>query len=294
VFDTAGRLSNTFGRRGQGPDELSNISGIIVSSGDSILVRHGRRFSLFSPSFVFQRQIAVPADNNPAIFPLPSGAFLFTSLPTDPPSQRRLYQLTGSSGDSIAAFGPLARRDPNCASCNTRTPVAAAYGRVWVLTPRYELEAWLETGEMVASVSVAGSPWYDTSTTGFRSSPLEPPRTRITGVAVLDSNTIAVFGLRAAESWRPPPAAKVSTGSIGGIAVTVQRGAPEDIARAAARENDTFVDLIDLTRRAIVATGRFKEQTVLSLGGELAYSQRVDSLGVVHYDVWRLNIRRQP
>ena len=67
------------------------------------------------------------------------------------------------------------------------------------------------------------------------------------------------------------------------------------------RTSDPFKELARLhtgaqkerTCRAIVSTGRFREQTLVPIGGDLAYSQRIDADGIVHFDVWRFVATRQ-
>jgi hypothetical protein len=163
---------------------------------------------------------------------------------------------------------------------------------IWTAQPyRYILEGRRESGSLFARVAVVGSTWFDTTDAKPRRGPGERPGTRLVAAHVVAANTIAVYGRRTSEAWRSP-AEFLTPALVGGKRIAVRPAGDVDANRAQDRENDTFIDIIDLSRRAIVATARFREQSLQPMGRNLAYSRRVDADGIVHVDIWRLVVRR--
>jgi hypothetical protein len=78
---------------------------------------------------------------------------------------------------------------------------------------------------------------------------------------------------------------------IGGRSATVVRAnspASTALMLATARNNSTVVDIIDPARRQLLASVTFEEELYTSIGGGLFAVRRINTDGVITFDVYRL------
>ena len=61
IFDSAGSYLGSFGQRGEGPGEFSEIRGLELGPGDTLYVLHADRISIFSPEHTFVRSTSSSA-----------------------------------------------------------------------------------------------------------------------------------------------------------------------------------------------------------------------------------------
>jgi len=83
VFDSTGRHEYSFGRRGEGPGEFQNLSGVFEYSGDSLAAYDGglRRITVFSESSGSHRTILNEVEGNYWVFGLlRNGPFMLYDL----------------------------------------------------------------------------------------------------------------------------------------------------------------------------------------------------------------------
>jgi hypothetical protein len=289
-FDSTGRFIRAIGRQGEGPGEFSRIRSLAIGPGDTLFVRHGSRVSVFSPSFRFVRITPLPTGPFFHLLPLASGNLLYAASLNGPDSWQSVFHLIAAHGGVISSFGRAPPSDSGCTPCIARTPTLGQSGRVWAVQPyRYIVETWTESGALTSSYAVRNSTWFESTDAGVRAGANERPKTFLFAVHAIPQNRVLVFGRRATAAWRPVNAAAGSI-VLGGVRATVSATADRNPAAAMQEEFDTFIDVIDLAKRAVVATGQFSAQSLTPIAPGIVYSRRFDADGIVCYDIWRVDV----
>ena len=275
VYDSAGRLTGTFGRHGQGPGEFQRMLYAFVGTGDSIYAydHSSARMTVVTPELRFARSI--PAPHAP-VFALRDGSFIIAQQIRTPenanfPLHRMLADgsIARSFGGSGLTYRPDIRRRIG------RGVGPGRDGTVWsVVHGRYVLERHDPiSGARLDSIAIR-SPWFresDRSGNDLHDRP-EPV---LEHVWEDSRGFVWVLGREADPDWRP--------------ALT-----PRDYDGPYDRDAtyDWILDVIDPDDGRIVASRRLPTYPRVRHPAYSTITLGPDSTEVTHH-VWRLSLALQ-
>jgi hypothetical protein len=285
VYGKNGGLVRTLGRLGGGPEEFS-FPGLYIVPGvaDTLLIVQERQLKVYSPDLRYVRSIPLPggAFGNPIA--LPDGRILFpSSIPTSELAGKPLHLLT-PAGERLGSFGGD-ELNPRCPSCMIRYLARAARtGTIWSLRQdEYRLEEWSPNGTALRTIAVSGSSWFpDWVSEQLRSGQgrIGPATPAFVGFWVEDATGyVWAVGLAPRDGR-----IELKAGTRRGVIA----GQPSNSEAQAVRT--TIVDVIDPSRRIVLASYRFDGRIMGVASPGVLYSRREDKDGYVSIDLWAAHL----
>lgn len=286
VFDSIGRPTGSFGRRGGGPGEFLSANTPIVPLRDGkVAVLQPNGIQLFAADLQFLRSVPFRATVMGNVLAFADSVLLVPGLiPTQAKAGFPLHS-QGLDERSRASFGSLDSADDarRCVSCLARyISYALRTDEVWVAHHySYVLERWRRDGQLLERVSVPHSSWFPRAIgEGLESGTLKP------------NNTVPVVsGL-----WQAPDGLLFVLGSAharGKIRREPANARPgvtrQQLADSSSRVN--VIEVIDPVRRIVVASTRFFAPPFFQYVGDGLFFTRVeDDEGVVRLELWRASL----
>jgi hypothetical protein len=285
MYDRSGRLVRTFGRRGGGPGEFEQISGIKVGPGDSLWVydRSLSRMTLLDPTASrFVRSFPIRIPSLAPWVPIPDGRVVFTGefAATTPDGFGRPFHIYNPVTRLLRSFG---EGDKNytrgAARPADRLIPALAPERVWLARQRrYEVELW-DTGGKRHLILARPAQWFrpwDGNEIDWR---VDRPQPQVVSVGSDSAGWLWVQIQRASPNWRPVPGVRRYSAMAGPPA-----GHPRPFAFT--------IDVIDPATRRLVFSSEVDQPGAL-LGAQLIAKPVMTEMGIIYYDVFRF-VLEQP
>lgn len=273
VYDSAGTLIRTVGRRGQGPGEFTVIRNIRVGNGDTVYVADGGQpVRVLSPVLEHRRSMpSARALDAPGA--LQRTAFLRTGeiLVQTTPNTIQVLRADGATVRSLAI--PVTGGDRPCAGCERRwlAPAREA-GRFWsTVSNRYEIDQFDLQGRHHLRL-VRRASWFEPwrALTGDRPTPYAR--------AIREDSE----GLLWVQTIVPDPAPRpLSPAESTRVLYPAMLG----------RLWDGVLEVIDPRSGALLASRRLPEYFDF-VGGDLLVTSNEDADGIVTMHVWRAAFRR--
>lgn len=279
VFGPEGTLTGTIGRSGDGPGEFGMIAYHLVDESDSLFVFDmlARRLTVFSPTDAVVRTERMPLRNESVHGAVRFGPREWVLAHVIPTSERSGYPLhLIESGRIVRSFGSENPRVlPDWPSLNVRYVTAGAGHTVWSVQPdRYEVELWDLDGSL-QGVLRRDALWFPPREQRGRAMGQEPPDPRVQAVRALANGHLALLVSVSDSEWRPR---SWEAGEFGPQGTGYEQN-----------EYDTVLEIIDPSSGRLISSGRHPEFMFEFLSDDLVVSRRVDDLGLLYMDVWRMN-----
>jgi hypothetical protein len=287
LFDRAGKLLESGGRKGQGPGELSHPGPVAIGSGDSVFVYQRGGIDVFGPDLRYARNFAVKDVSVALLAVLTIGDLVFFS--PSRPGQPFLHTVS-RQGTRISSFGvpslPLNAQD-SCTGCRVRLIAqASAPDEFFAISPNeYRIERWSSKGNLRQQFPVTAL-WFPpgrvpSAPYGIR------PNPSITGISRGDDGVLWIRGAVANERWKAPVTV---TGYVGGVRVVSPAPASGDTPDVSGYT--TVIDAIDSATGRLLATVRYDGELVHLLPSGHAYANGEDANGFATLKIWKLELRR--
>jgi hypothetical protein len=280
-FDRGGRFLDAFARRGEGPGEQYAVSRIRVGAGDTLYVLDALRATVnrYDASGRFVDLIRVPMHVHDFV-PLGGRQLVTMGLLRTRASAGYPLHLVNDSRlmSSFGADEPRLMPGAKEAWLFRQLAPGVIDGQVWSAHSRaYVIEAWDLQGNRTDRLTRT-APWFwewdeILALTGSR-----PPYPMIRSIVQDADGLLWVMINVADENWRPLPRGYVR----------MERPVPRDQDN---RLYDTIIEVIDPSRREVIAHGRF-DPRFIRMHGEYLYSYEEDEIGVPIYTIWRVRIER--
>ncbi len=273
MFGGDGAFQRYIGRAGHGPGELEGVTSLVVDSGDSLFVMDFDAVVLFSPAASLVREYRRPPGSRGLFFTsLGDGRIVMGNYAHSTPA----LLLVDAQSNLVRSFGRTLTRssyDPDrlqfaLARGNNGDIIAAQ------MNNQYVIDIWDTTGVLRRRLERQAGwfpPWSRQATPRREGDPAPRPMPHISHVFVDSHNRLWSSGLVAERRWRP--------------LATI----PE--VRDLRRQYDTIIEVIDLSSDRLILSQRFDEALFLLDGGLLA-SMSEDEDGLLHYLIWRAEIRQ--
>lgn len=274
VYDTAGRLITTVGKRGSGLGEFQFAGAPLIGPGDTVHVGDARlgRISVFSPDYQFIRTVAPAHPRMQPQLVRSDGRYLVARQIPTPSEAGYPMHVLGPDGALHRSFGAdTAQYRPDLARFLDRAVGRGSDGSVWAFPPgRYLLEQWdPDSARLLRRLSVAPA-W-------FRESPFWPPDETqrpvpSMGGVVEDGNGVLWVLIRdAATDWEAPPRANTER--------AVSRSEYD-------RTYDWVLEAVASEDGRVLASRRFNSPLYLNSASGLITSSRDSTGATVIWDVW--------
>jgi hypothetical protein len=288
VFDSTGKLLATFGRRGTGSGDLASFFEAVIGPGDSIhTFEHLGKHSVFAPdSFSFVR--SSPSPDVSSVVALGKGRFAaviryppdYKESPTDD-EMTRLSKATLLQYSSIAVLGGqnkelnvlgrphlddhgrLAEPQPVTRAALCASPAGTMWSpflrlfKDYLDSPPYRMEEWSSEGKLLRTITHAAD-W------GRQPRNMVQPFSHVRWCSVDSDGRLWIY-------------ATIANPDIG------DRLSHKNMFR-------TVVEVIDLTRRVVIASQVFPEQFLGVLDGQRAFLLRENPGGERSIDVLQLQV----
>ena len=273
IYDSLGRLTQAFGKRGPGPGEFRWITDIRIGPADSILIADQRNnLQWFTPDLRYHRGVRVPNPGSFGLALVQDDGTIIMQMRND-----RLIVIspTGAVRDTIRSTSatPAGR----CAECEIRrlAPAAGA-GRFWsTIANRYEIELLDSAGKVLRTLSRRPgwfAPWDFVRVTP--GSERQPPLPRMGKVREDPDGLLWVAVTVADAQWTyVPPGVFTHT--------------------ADNRETDVMLAVIDPKTGELLAERRLPGAIGFIGRGDLVFTATDHEDGYVLADIWRVRLRRR-
>lgn len=273
VFGVDGAFEKYVGRAGRGPGELTAISRLRVGLGDSLYVMDADGVALFSPEGTYVREYRRPTGSRGFVFAaLLDGRVLMGNYRPNLPAMLLVDQRSNvvrSFGMQLSAADYDADRLQYLLDLGPGGTFFAAQ-----VNYRYVIDIWDTTGVLRRRLErhAAWFPaWSRVASPRRETDPPPRPMPRVVGILADSNNLLWVGGIVADPRWRPvatfPPVGELS------------------------RQYDTIIEVIDLRAGRLVVSDRFDDMLILVAPG-LVRSLSEDDDGLLHYHIWRAEVRR--
>jgi hypothetical protein len=281
VHDSTGQFLRYIGRPGEGPGEYRRVMAITVGDDDTLFVLDPRlnRLTTLSP-------VTYDVVTTKTLAPGNVIAGSVIRLQHDQLVVNSMFQTRESIGYPLHAFdgsGKFQRSfgadnpifDPRTIPRRAITP--ASDSTVWsALTNRYALELWSPADGMKHLEVVRDAEWFPPYDTRPPLSRDNPPHPEVIDVAMDHRGWLWTIIRVADRRWRRG----LEPGPEGGFVAERE----EDVY-------DTIIEIIDLARRRIVASGRFPQalRPFVEPEHDYAFSYRTEN-DIPRIDVWRVRL----
>lgn len=169
VFDAAGRILRTLGRRGEGPGEFSSpgIRNLAVGPGDSLLVFQFGRLSVFTSEGLHVRTVRTLPASITYASALSDGRLVVAANFRSPATFGFPYHLLDPNGNVVKSFGdPYVGQYMDDSDTPKRLddpppPFALSPDQksIWS-APGYHVREWMLDGRLRTAIDIAASPWH--------------------------------------------------------------------------------------------------------------------------------------
>ena len=237
-YDARGRLERAIGRRGPGPGEYRNIVQLHQDSRGHLYVFDlGQRLTILDTGLRVVRAVGHPVEYNPFVV-LPSGAVVMASTVSSADRVGFAIHVYGPGGEPVRSFDQAAgvfraNADPRL---HRRTIGLARSGGIWSAPLwRYEIEEWDTAGRHLRGFR-RDADWFRPPDPGSGR-----PQPQIDAIHEDDVGRLWVL-MTVTNRRLPPP----------------QRGQPPRSWAERARDYDTIIEVLDLSRRVVVNSRRLE------------------------------------
>lgn len=282
VFDSSGRLLATIGSPGEGPGEFRGISAIAVAEGDTLHLFDnalGRR-TVLSPTYEVMRTAPVRAPVTAGgVFVFTDGRVLVHGVLATAKAIGLPLHLLDPQGWVQRSFGAddrsLLVAPGQLEAATVRQVTSAGNGRVWTIPWReYRAELWDTAGVKLIGL-VRSVDWFE----GWaqpRSEITEPPPDM--GPVWWDPRGLLWVAARLASTdWQKIPRSSGADGAFWAIG---------DLHRI----YDTVVEIIDPTRKRVVARTRIDRMAFQVTHDGYYWRYRETTSAHPQIDIWRLTL----
>jgi hypothetical protein len=272
VFSPAGDLRRMIGTQGQGPGQFRSVGFLLGGAGDSIYVFDpaNGRMTVTSANGTLYRGVQMPIRAASSFALLPHGRFVqYVQTAKAGTSDVFVTDLAGKEMPNFAS-----QRVPESQSAHVRVVVPDDSGAFWLIRlNRYELERWSVTGERTLTIRRATS-WFPGWDDVPGTSPYTSPVSTYTRGAFLDAaHRMWIVATLADANFKAAPNAR------------------EGATLGVARFLDSYVEVIDLTTRRVLAATRLDPWLNLIPQTDLVYTTTENADGIVTVHLWRLVLR---
>lgn len=285
MFDSSGDHLQSIGRVGEGPGEYRAISGIHISTGDTIHVfdNGNTRRTVLSPypdlevvrtarmALPFQAWRGVVGDSGSYVSAFPFGAANHIGYP--------LHEAT--SDGEIRSFGSENPEfEPGSSLKLQRVATRAAGDMIWAgHRTRYQIDLWTRDNRRLQTLQ-RDTPWFTPYDQVAIVTPTEPPSPSMVGIREDETRRLWVLVLVPAENW-----------ADGLREVTALNGERAYELASTSVTFDTVLDVLDPTQGTVIASRRFDEEVLTFLPDGRLVAHREDSNGVPYLDILEASIR---
>lgn len=276
VFSRDGRYERTVGKKGQGPGEFLQITGIVIGPQDTIHV-YGNAHWVFDAQGTHIRTTSTPGLMMPrGVVQLSGGGVVLNGTVSTPEAFGHPYHLVGPGGSVTRSFG-LASKEASRGHWSLLRVLAAA-GTNEFLAGRvnsYTIELWSTDGRLRRVVRRMVE-WYPDWIDWDSDAGLAPPPPRLMALAVDSVGLLWTVSLVADARWKP----------------LVRGGAERRMLTTGelVQRFDAIVEVIDLSRGQLVASQRFPQMLLAMPAPGLLVGISEDESGEVVVGTWRARL----
>jgi hypothetical protein len=271
VYDAAGKLLGTLGRRGQGPGEFETIGYLWVDRQDRLYVfdRRHNRMSIFSPGLDLLDSVLIPGPPNGVL--QGPGDSLLLQVPVSSREYAGFPILeVDTRGGVVSAFGAInpSYRFDRAPYLYLRAIAEAGNNRVWSgWASAYQIELWdVETGSLLNTMK-RRVPWFTEWQTYTATAPM------LRQVHVDEEGRLWTL------TWVTDP------DGLQSLDTDPQQSSPWHL------KHDSIVEIIDPSEQRVLFSARHDLLIAYLLSGNRAVTAREDEEGGLLLDVWQLNPR---